>query len=63
MLARLKAAHVTLVVVAHRLRILEAADRIIALENGGVAFDGPPARLFAKADRLPKTPAQPENVA
>lgn len=63
MLARLKAARVTLVVVAHRLRILDAADRIVALENGGVVFDGPPGQLFAKAGRLPIAPAQRENVA
>jgi ABC-type protease/lipase transport system fused ATPase/permease subunit len=63
MLARLKTARVTLVVVAHRLRILEAADRIVALENGGIVFDGPPGRLFAKADRLPTAAAQRENVA
>jgi hypothetical protein len=34
-----------------------------AANNGGIVFDGPPGRLFAKADRLPTAAAQRENVA
>lgn len=38
----------TVLVIAHRMRTVEAADRIIVLADGKVAEEGTPAELMAK---------------
>jgi len=42
----------TVLVIAHRMRTVEAADRIIVLEDGHVAEEGTPGELFAKEDGI-----------
>ncbi|HZF91714.1 NHLP bacteriocin export ABC transporter permease/ATPase subunit [Streptomyces sp.] len=42
-----KALHATRVVIAHRLSTVLDADRVIVMEDGKVAQQGPPARLLA----------------
>lgn len=38
----------TVLVIAHRMRTVEAADKIVVLANGQVAEEGSPAELLAK---------------
>jgi len=38
----------TVLVIAHRMRTVEAADRIVVLADGQVVENGSPAELFAK---------------
>ena len=40
----------TVLVIAHRMRTVEAADRIVVLADGQVVETGSPAELFAKED-------------
>ena len=40
----------TVLVIAHRMRMVAGADRIAVLENGCVAQQGSPAQLMAAAD-------------
>ncbi|HEY8418351.1 MAG TPA: energy-coupling factor transporter ATPase [Limnochordales bacterium] len=48
--ARLCAAEgVAVVLITHHMDELGACERVVALESGRVAFDGPPERLFAAA--------------
>ncbi|MFE1839020.1 NHLP bacteriocin export ABC transporter permease/ATPase subunit [Streptomyces sviceus] len=42
-----KALHATRIVIAHRLSTVLDADRVIVMENGKVAQQGPPAQLLA----------------
>ena len=37
-----------MLVIAHRMRTVEAADKIVVLANGQVAEEGSPAELIAK---------------
>ena len=38
----------TVLVIAHRMRTVEAADKIVVLDDGRVAEEGAPAELMAK---------------
>ena len=40
----------TVLVIAHRMRTVEAADRVVVLVDGSVAENGSPAELLAKKD-------------
>ena len=40
----------TVLVIAHRMRTVEAADKIVVLSDGKVAESGSPAELLAKED-------------
>ena len=42
----------TVMVIAHRMRTVEAADRIVVLDKGKVAEEGSPSELLAKEDGL-----------
>ena len=42
----------TVLVIAHRMRTVEAADRIVVLEDGRVAEEGPPAELMQKENGI-----------
>ena len=42
----------TVLVIAHRMRTVEAADKIVVLADGKVAEEGTPAELFAKENGL-----------
>ena len=42
----------TVLVIAHRMRTVEAADKIVVLADGKVAEEGSPAELLAKEDGL-----------
>jgi ATP-binding cassette subfamily C protein len=45
-----RALNATRVVIAHRLSTVMDADRVIVMEDGRVAQQGPPARLLADTD-------------
>ena len=42
----------TVLVIAHRMRTVEAADKIVVLTDGKVAEEGSPSELFAKENSL-----------
>ncbi len=42
----------TVLVIAHRMRTVQAADKIVVLSEGRVAEEGSPARLLAKQDGI-----------
>ena len=42
----------TVLVIAHRMRTVEAADKIIVLSDGTVAEEGSPAELLAKENGI-----------
>ena len=42
----------TVLVIAHRMRTIQAADKIVVLSEGRVAEEGSPARLLAKQDGI-----------
>ena len=42
----------TVLVIAHRMRTVEAADKIVVLEDGMVAEEGSPGELLAKEDGI-----------
>ncbi len=39
-------------VIAHRMRTVEAADKIVVLAEGSVTEEGSPAELFSRADSM-----------
>ena len=41
-----------MLVIAHRMRTVEAADRIVVLADGKVAEEGAPEELFAKENSI-----------
>ena len=43
----------TVIVIAHRMRTVENADKIVVLKNGVVAEQGTPAQLKAAGGELP----------
>ena len=44
--------HKTVVVIAHRMRTVSGADRIVVLSDGMIAEEGSPAELFAREDSM-----------
>ncbi len=42
----------TVLVIAHRMRTVEAADKIVVLADGKVAEEGSPAELLSKEDGI-----------
>lgn len=48
----------TVLVIAHRMRTVEAADKIVVLADGRVAEEGSPAELFAKENGIFRRMAQ-----
>ena len=52
LIARLHAEGLTVIVISHFMREAVAADRIIALDHGRIAFDGPPRQLFTHPAEL-----------
>ena len=48
----------TVLVIAHRMRTVEAADHIVVLADGKVVEDGTPAELFAREDSMFRRMAQ-----
>ncbi len=53
----------TVLVIAHRMRTVEAADKIIVLENGRVAEQGSPTELMAKDNSIFKHMVQRQNAS
>lgn len=51
----------TVLVIAHRMRTVEAADKIVVLADGKVAEEGSPKELFAKEDGIFRRMAQLQN--
>ncbi|MBU0493417.1 MAG: ATP-binding cassette domain-containing protein [Chloroflexi bacterium] len=52
LLGRLHAEGLTIVLITHWMREAALADRVVALGEGRVAYDGPPRPFFGDADRL-----------
>ncbi|MBQ8062447.1 MAG: ABC transporter ATP-binding protein [Clostridia bacterium] len=48
----------TVLVIAHRMRTVEAADKIVVLADGQVTEEGSPAELFAREDSMFRRMAQ-----
>ena len=53
----------TVLVIAHRMRTVEAADKIVVLADGKVAEEGTPAELFAKENSLFRRMTQLQNAS
>ena len=53
----------TVLVIAHRMRTVEAADKIVVLSDGKVAEEGSPAELFAKETSLFRRMTQLQNAS
>ena len=53
----------TVLVIAHRMRTVEAADKIVVLSDGKVAEEGSPAELFGKEDSLFRRMTQLQNAS
>ncbi len=53
----------TVLVIAHRMRTVEAADKIVVLTDGKVAEEGSPSELFAKENSLFRRMAQLQSVS
>ena len=53
----------TVLVIAHRMRTVEAADKIVVLSDGKVAEEGSPAELFAKGNSLFRRMTQLQNAS
>jgi energy-coupling factor transport system ATP-binding protein len=63
LMARLRRAGATLVVVEHDVETLTGADRWIVLEAGRVALEGTPAELLARAEALTALGVRPPDLA
>ena len=53
----------TVLVIAHRMRTVEAADKIVVLADGKVAEEGTPAELLAKEDSVFRRMAQLQSAS
>lgn len=53
----------TVLVIAHRMRTVEAADKIVVLSDGKVAEEGSPAELIAKENSLFRRMTQLQNAS
>ena len=53
----------TVLVIAHRIRTVEAADKIVVLTDGKVAEEGSPSELFAKENSLFRRMAQLQSAS
>ena len=53
----------TVLVIAHRMRTVEAADRIVVLADGKVAEEGSPAELINNKDSIFSRMAQLQNAS
>ena len=53
----------TVLVIAHRMRTVEAADKIVVLADGRVAEEGSPAELIAKENSLFRRMTQLQNAS
>ena len=53
----------TVLVIAHRMRTVEAADEIVVLGDGKVAEEGSPAELFVKEYSLFRRMTQLQNAS
>ena len=53
----------TVLVIAHRMRTVEAADKIVVLADGKVAEEGSPAELFSKEDSIFRHMTQLQNAS
>ena len=53
----------TVLVIAHRMRTVEAADKIVVLSDGKVAEEGSPAELLAKENSLFRRMTQLQNAS
>jgi ATP-binding cassette subfamily B protein len=53
----------TVLVIAHRMRTVEAADKIVVLSDGKVVEEGSPAELFAKENSLFRRMTQLQNAS
>ncbi len=53
----------TVLVIAHRMRTVESADKIVVLADGKVAEEGSPAELFAEEDSLFRRMTQLQNAS
>ena len=64
LMARLRERYgTTILMITHDVRLVaEWADRAITLSGGGIAFDGTPAGLFARADLLKESALLPPPI-
>ena len=53
----------TVLVIAHRMRTVEAADKIVVLADGKVTEEGSPAELFSKEDSIFRHMTQLQNAS
>ena len=53
----------TVLVIAHRMRTVEAADKIVVLADGKVAEEGSPDELLAKENGIFRRMAQLQNAS
>ncbi|MBQ3460569.1 MAG: ABC transporter ATP-binding protein [Solobacterium sp.] len=53
----------TVLVIAHRMRTVEAADKIVVLDNGKVAEEGTPAELNARKDSIFRRMSELQNAS
>ncbi len=53
----------TVLVIAHRMRTVEAADKVVVLKDGRVAEEGRPSELFEKKDSIFRRMAQLQNAS
>jgi ATP-binding cassette subfamily C protein LapB len=48
----------TVIIATHRYPVLDLVDRVIVINNGAVALDGPKAEVFAKLSDEPRSRVQ-----
>ena len=53
----------TVLVIAHRMRTVEAADKVVVLADGAVAEEGSPAELFGRENGVFRRMAQLQAVS